>query len=70
MYLEGVSFSAIARLLKVSDVSVLYWVRKAGQTLLKWQEKRMKQRKVRVMELDEMSHFIQKNASAVDLGGL
>ena len=33
MYLEGVGFRAIGRLLNISNVTVLYWVRKAAQGL-------------------------------------
>ena len=64
LYLEGVGFRGIARLLQVSNVSVMRWIRALGQAIepLKAQQAPVQ---VDVMELDEMWHFVsKKNASA------
>ena len=64
LYLEGVGFRGIARLLQVSNVSVMRWIRALGQAIepLKAQQAPVQ---VDVMELDEMWHFVsKKNANA------
>lgn len=64
MYLEGLGFESIGRVLGVSHVSVYKWVRQAGnqvKTLLDKKEKKV----VKHMELDELWHYIdKKNANA------
>ena len=51
LYLEGNSFSKIERILKVSHVSVINWVKKTGAKL---DEIHKKDEKVEVLELDEL----------------
>ena len=64
MYLEGLGFRSIGRILKVSNVSVLNWVREAGEEV-KSLISEGKRKKVSVMELDELWHYIgKKNGSA------
>ena len=59
LYLEGNGFRRIERILKVSHVSVITWVKKAGAKLEKVPEK---DGKVEVLEPDEL--FINKKTSA------
>jgi transposase len=59
LYLESVGFRAIGRLLDVSNVAVLKWVRKAAESLPA--PKMMAT--VDVLEMDELWHFIQKKAA-------
>lgn len=59
MYLEGLGFRGIARILGVSNVSVLKWIRSYGEKI-KELRKEVKPQTVEVMELDEMWHFVQK----------
>ena len=67
LYLEGMGFRAIGRVLKVSNVTVLKWVTAAG----KWVEAHHKQRPspppTEVIELDEMWHFVGKKKQREDL---
>ena|SRR3982751_243233 len=56
MYLEGLGFRAIGRLLGVSNVAVLKWVRKAAQDLPTPESTAV----VDVLEMDELWHFIKK----------
>jgi len=56
LYQLGLGFRAIGKFLKVSNVSVLNWVKKAGNELPKLSPPLS----VRVMELDEMWHYCQK----------
>jgi len=56
LYQLGLGFRAIGKFLNVSNVSVLNWVKKAGQEL----PKLAAPFSVRVMELDEMWHYCQK----------
>jgi len=54
MYLEGLGFHSIARLLGVSHVSVINWVKKYGSQLIGIRNPRP----CRIMELDEMHSYI------------
>ena len=71
MYLEGLGFRSIGRILGVSNVAVLKWIRKAGEVLQeKIPENAAFSKKVEVMELDEMWHFIQKKTTESGCGWL
>jgi transposase-like protein len=54
MYLEGLGFHSIARLLQVSHVTVMNWVRKYESDLTSIRNTKP----VRVMELDEMHSYV------------
>ena len=54
MYLEGLSFNSIGRILKVSYVSVSKWIKKYGQQA----EEFSSNQEIQVMELDEMHSYI------------
>jgi transposase-like protein len=64
MYLEGLGFRAIGRLLGVSNVAVLKWVRKAAQDLPPPESKAV----VDVLEMDELWHFIKKRVESSGCG--
>lgn len=54
LYLEGLGFQSIARLLNVSHVAVIKWIKKYGEQL-----KELKSDKpVKIIELDEMHSYI------------
>ena len=59
LYLEGVGFRGIGRILGINNVTVLKWIRSFGEKI-KNLRKDAKPESVEVMELDEMWHFIQK----------
>ena len=59
MYLEGLGFRAIGRLLGVSNVAVLKWVRQAADVLPAPSCVKV----VDVLELDELWHFVKKRLS-------
>jgi len=50
LYLEGLGFRSIARLIKVSHVSVFNWIKQYGQSL----ELLQNDRNICVTEIDEM----------------
>jgi transposase-like protein len=54
LYLEGMGFRAIGRVLKVSNTAVLGWVRKKGQSV----ELPMPDEPVEVVEVDEMHTYV------------
>ena len=54
LYLEGLGFRSIGRLLKFSNVSILKWIRSFGQQL----DDIKNDQPVQVMELDEMHSYI------------
>jgi transposase-like protein len=64
LYLEGLGFHSIARLLKVSHVTVINWVRKyAGELSMIRNSK-----PVRVMELDEMHSYVGRKKTTNGFG--
>ena len=61
LYLEGNGFRRIERILKVSHVSVINWVKKAGAKLEKVPKK---DEKVDVLELDELCVNLKKTSGS------
>ena len=57
MYLEGLGFRAIGRILKISHTIVYYWVKEWGERVALPQ----KEGPVSVVELDEMHTYIGSN---------
>jgi len=64
MYLEGLGFHSIARLLNVSHVSVMNWVKKYGSELSKIRNPKP----VQVMELDEMHSYVRSKKTINGFG--
>jgi transposase-like protein len=64
MYLEGLGFNSIGRLLKVSHVAVQKWVRKYGRKL----DELRSEQSVEVVELDEMHTYIFQKKTIVGYG--
>jgi transposase-like protein len=60
MYLEGLGFRSIGRILGVSDVAVLKWIRETGQAVARLTETPAKPNHVETMELDELWHFVSQ----------
>lgn len=69
LYLEGMGFRGIGRILGVSNVAVLKWINLAADMLrnkLK-QEMPKQSRKIATMEWDELWHFVRKKVKTLDL---
>ena len=64
LYLEGLGFHSIGRLLGVSHVSVLNWVRKYGRDLAGIRNPRP----CKVMELDEMHSYVGHKKTVAGFG--
>ena len=64
MYLEGLGFRSIGRILKISHVTVYYWVKRWGE------EVRLPKREspVEVVELDEMHRSIGNKKTTAGYG--
>ena len=61
LYLEGLGFRSIGRILKVSNVSVLNWIRGFGKSVLELKS----DDEIEVVEMDEMHTYIgQKKTTA------
>ena len=62
LYLEGMGFRAIGRILNVSNVTVLYWIRTLGKSIKAHVQTQMPDdiRHVDSIEMDEMWHFTKK----------
>ena len=54
MYLEGLGFNSIGRILNVSHVSVLKWIRQYG----KQAEELRSDKEIEIIEMDEMHSYI------------
>ena len=61
LYLEGIGFRRIERILKVSHVSVINWVKNAGAKL---ENVPKKDEKVEVLELDELCINFKKTSGS------
>ena len=68
MGIEGLGFRAIGRVLKVSNVSVLNWIRAAGELVRAYHEEKAPPEQVDVIELDEMWHFVGKKKEKYGFG--
>jgi len=64
MYLEGLGFRAIGRLLNVSNTAVLGWVKKYGKSV----ELPVPAETVEVVELDEMHTYVGQKKITVGFG--
>jgi len=62
MYLEGLGLRSIGRILKVSNVTVLNWIRTLGKSVKDYVQAHMPDdiRYIDVIEMDEMWHFSKK----------
>ena len=65
MYLEGLGFRSIGRILGVSNVSVLKWIRKFGQ---KVRELNREKQQIEMVEVDEMHSYIGSKKTTVGYG--
>lgn len=68
LYLENMGFRAIGRVLGVSNVSVLNWVKSAGRFIKQHHQEQGYPQKVKVMEFDEMWHFIGSKKESYGFG--
>jgi predicted transcriptional regulator len=64
MYLEGLGFNSIGRLLGVSHVAVIKWIKKYGSQLAEIKN----ENPVSIIELDEMHSYIQSKKTIVGSG--
>ncbi len=65
LYLEGLGFRSIGRVLGVSNVSVLNWIRGFGQEV---QELSAQNQEIEIVEVDEMHSYIESKKTAVGYG--
>jgi len=70
LYLEGVGFRGIGRLLGVTNVTVLYWIRELGEAVEQLRNELKTTAHVQTMELDEMWHYVQKKRENFGSGSL
>jgi len=70
LYKEGVGFSGVGRILGVSDVTVMNWVKATGEKI---KEALLTQMPadidgMDIIEIDEMWHYTQKNSASFGYG--
>jgi len=63
MYLEGLGFRAIGRLLKVSHTAVFGWIKKAGQSV----DLPVEDNSIGVVEVDELHTYVGQKKLPMDL---
>jgi uncharacterized protein YjcR len=70
LYLENMGFRAIGRVLGVSNVAVLNWIRSAGEWIQTYhvQNKAKQRQPVEVIEMDEMWHFVGSKKRSYGFG--
>ena len=66
IYLEGLGFRSIGRILKFSNVTILHWIRSFGEKIMQIQNPRT----VKVVEIDEMHTYIGSKKTAAGYGWL
>lgn len=64
LYLEGLGFRSIGRILKFSNVSILNWIRMFGKSLPEIK----REEPVQVMEMDEMHTYIGSKKTIAGYG--
>jgi transposase-like protein len=64
MYLEGIGFRSIARLLKVSNVSVLKWIRDFGEKIVNYKS----EYNAKIVEIDELHTYINRKKTIAGYG--
>ena len=64
LYLEGLGFRSIGRILNFSNVTILKWIRAFGQEL----QAIKRNQSVRVMEIDEMHSYIGSKKTIAGYG--
>jgi transposase-like protein len=65
LYLEGLGFRSIGRILGVSNVSVLNWIRDFGK---KVQELNSDSQQIEMVEVDEMHSYVGSKKTTVGYG--
>ena len=65
LYLEGLGFRSIGRILGVSNVSVMNWIRDFGKEV---KELHTESQKIEVVEVDEMHSYIGSKKTTVGYG--
>ncbi|MDR2408431.1 MAG: IS1 family transposase [Bacteroidales bacterium] len=63
MYLEGIGFRVIGRVLKISYVTVFQWINQLGQNM----ELPKRQEGIAVVELDEMHTYVGLKKLSMDM---
>jgi hypothetical protein len=65
LYLEGLGFRSIGRILGVSNVSVLNWIRNFGEKI---QELHSTSQQIKMVEVDEMHSYVGSKKTTVGYG--
>ena len=71
LFKEGMPLRGIGRILGVSNVSVLNWIRRFGEDLEEWYDKQRwaeYDKDIPVVEIDDIWHFCKKNNSKCGFG--
>ncbi|MEM5871932.1 MAG: IS1 family transposase [Candidatus Aenigmatarchaeota archaeon] len=67
LYLEGLGFRAIERVLGVSHVSVMNWVEEYGKDL-DFVKTEGENKEAKIIEIDEICSYLQRKKRCMDMG--
>lgn len=67
LYLEGLGFRAIERILGISHVTIIHWVKTYGKNL-EFIRLEKRNKKAKIVEIDELSTFIAKKKQKFGYG--
>jgi transposase len=65
LYLEGLGFRSIGRIIEVSNVTVLYWIKSFGKEI---EELQKEEKQIEVIELDELHTYIKSKKTIAGFG--
>ena len=68
LYLEGMGFRAIGRALNANNVTVLHWIRKAGERIQAYHDAQKSPKRVEIIELDELWDSIGRKKENYEYG--
>ena len=68
LYLEGLGFRSIGRILGVSNVSVLKWIRSFGKQIEQLASESKENKEIEVVEVDEIHSYIGSKKTIVGYG--
>lgn len=67
MYLEGLGFRSIERILNVSNVTVMNWIKAFGEQI---DDYRTPERNLEIIEMDEVHTYVQQKKTTAGYGFL
>ena len=68
LYLEGMGLRSTGQVLDVHNVTILNWIRKAGEQVQAYHDAQKSPKRIEIIELDELWHFIGRKKENYGFG--